>query len=220
MIQITQSDVIVSNDQQVASLREEFERQSCVIIPKLIAPHLLRRIHEYLERSEFYSKSHAFDDSGEVFAKEFAVRSTEPVVHMFYLLLNRPKLFEVIRQITGCPPIGNFVGRIFRRLPVSDHYDSWHSDNGDYRLIGMSINLGTEVYSGGVFQLRDSSSKQIIRQVANTGFGDACLFRLGPDLEHRVTRVEGQIGRTAGAGWFRSQPDCLSVIKTFFSEPG
>ena len=217
MIQITQSGVIVSDSNQIAHLHEEFDRQHCVVIPSLIESHLLQRIvFQYLDRAKFIPNSHG--EEGE-FAKELAVHGAAPVVHLFHLLLNRSELFRVVQQITGCSPIGNFVGRIYRRLPDSDHYDSWHDDIKDHRMIGMSINFSSEVFSGGVFQLRDRQSLQILHQIANTGFGDACMFRIRAGLEHRVTRVEGQVSKTAGAGWFRSHPDTFSVIQSFFSEP-
>jgi hypothetical protein len=38
--------------------------------------------------------------------------------------------------------------------------------------------------------------------VNNTGFGDAILFRISKDLEHRVTEVVGEVAKTAYAGWF------------------
>ena len=48
-------------------------------------------------------------------------------------------------------------------------------------------------------------------QVANTGLGDAIIFRLRSDLEHLATDVEGTIEKTAFAGWFRSSPDFRSI---------
>lgn len=77
----------------------------------------------------------------------------------------------------------------------------------DRRLIGMSINLGSRKYAGGVFQLREHDSKRIIFEIANTGWGDAILFRISSRLDHQVTAVTGNEPRTAFAGWFRSDAE-------------
>jgi hypothetical protein len=90
-------------------------------------------------------------------------------------------------------------------IPALGHYDSWHDDDFQNRLIGMSINLSPIGYEGGLFQMRKRKSDDILAQIANTGFGDALIFRISGDLEHRVAGVEGTEPKTAFAGWF--QPD-------------
>ena len=44
------------------------------------------------------------------------------------------------------------------------------------------------------------------------------VFGLAGELEHRVTDVEGLVLKTAFAGWFRSQPDFLSLRKSASGE--
>ena len=57
------------------------------------------------------------------------------------------------------------------------HSDSWHDDDGDGRMVALSLNLSTNGYRGGVLQIRDKQSGEILHEVANTGFGDAIVFR-------------------------------------------
>ncbi len=103
---------------------------------------------------------------------------------------NHPTLFAYIEQITGCGRIEGFQGRIYcrRAMPGKQHYYPWHND---YRLVGMSINLSPENYAGGILQIRHRLSKQLLSEVANTGFGDGVIFRIASELQHRVTKVEG-----------------------------
>ena len=89
-------------------------------------------------------------------------------------------------------------------LPGGEHEISWHNDLMPGRMVAMSINLTPRPFSGGAFEIREQGSPDVLRQVANTGFGDAVLFRVHPTLQHRVGRVEGEIARTAYAGWFLS----------------
>jgi hypothetical protein len=82
------------------------------------------------------------------------------------------------------------------------------------RLIGMSLNLSRTPFDGAAFQLRDRHSNQMLYEVANTGSGDAIIFRLASHLQHRNTELTGSATKTAFAGWFRShQPDYYSSIR-------
>lgn len=69
----------------------------------------------------------------------------------------------------------------------------------------MSINLGLP-FEGGVLQIARTDADELLAEVANTGPGDAVLFRIAPWLRHRVGSVTGDFSRTAYAGWFRSAP--------------
>jgi hypothetical protein len=77
----------------------------------------------------------------------------------------------------------------------------------------MSINLSRELYSGGRLQIRDHVSGEIVSEVANAGIGDAVIFRLSDRFQHRITDVEGTASKTAFAGWFRAQPDFMSLLR-------
>jgi Rps23 Pro-64 3,4-dihydroxylase Tpa1-like proline 4-hydroxylase len=66
----------------------------------------------------------------------------------------------------------------------------------------MSLNLSPEPFEGGALQIRETDSKKILFEIANTGLGNAVVFRVDPRLEHRVSPVAGKVPRTAFAGWF------------------
>ena len=76
----------------------------------------------------------------------------------------------------------------------------------------MSLNLGPLAYSGGILQLRKRGCEEVLGELPNVTQGNAILFRISPQLEHRITPMEGAEPKTAFAGWFRS--DTLD----FFSE--
>ena len=60
------------------------------------------------------------------------------------------------------------------------------------RVVGMSLNLSREVYSGGVLQIRNRESEALISEAANTGSGDAVIFRLSRDLAASYYRSRRQ----------------------------
>lgn len=183
-------------------LRDTFERDHHVKLPEFLSVGLLDRIRRYIDEGEFSTRVHK--GIGTELSLE---QGKSPALLLF--LTNDPELFEVVRGITGCDRIGLFNGRIYRMMPGPKHTDSWHDDLDGKRLIAMSINLSENPYSGGILELRDDDSKEIVARVANTGLGDAVLFRLAPGLKHRVTPVAGRFPRTAYAGWFETGPDSM-----------
>ena len=205
MIQLTRSGPTLPASADLARLRAQFDRQYCIRLEGFLAPALLRFIHDRLEVAEFTERVHD-DISAELCLQHDAA------LDLLHFLGNDERLFTLVQQLTGCSRIGCFLGRIYRMVPGSGHYDSWHADAIDHRLIGMSVNLGAQRYNGGLFQLRECRSPEILCEVANTGPGDAILFRIANQLVHQVTAVEGTIPKTAFAGWFRSEPEFRSLL--------
>lgn len=186
-------------------LRTQFDTEHCVRLPGFLDAELLSSVQKHIERARFDVRVH----------QNIGVElcSTDDVtLSLLYFVSNDPRLFDVIRQITGCGRIGCFVGRVYRMVPGAGHYDSWHSDTLGNRLIGMSVNLGAHSYDGGVFRLREASSKKSLCETVNTGPGDAIVFRIATHLEHCVTPLEGTMPKTAFAGWFQSEPEFLSLL--------
>lgn len=122
---------------------------------------------------------------------------------LLMFLANMPRFHRLIERITGCRRIANFRGRVYQLQPSTDDRIVWHSDVCDHRLITLSLNLTTQVYRGGTLQIKYRDSDELLQEVRNTGLGDALLMRVANKLRHRVLPVEGDVPRTALAGWFR-----------------
>lgn len=187
-------------------LRGQFDRDRCIRLHSILEPGLLRAIARQIDTATFSRQ--AYKGLGTELCME-----ENPAEQTLVFLANDPQLFRLIRQITGCGPIGCFTGRVYRMVPGSRHHTSWHNDRLEHRIVGMSINLSEQVYSGGIFQLRDSASPHMLYEIANTGFSDAIIFQISPRLEHRVTEVDGSVPKTAFAGWFQSQPDFYARLR-------
>ncbi len=198
MIVLTARGAVVSADRRVRDrLREQFDRDQCVRLSNLIEPGLLETIQGRIDRSHFvpFSHDHIGHDSN---------LADHLTLHILFFITNDPRFLALIREITGCDEIEGFQGRVYRLDPAQSSKDSWHDDMVDDRRVGMSVNLSREPFSGAVFQLRDRRSQRILHEVANTGRGDAIVFRLSRELQHRNTDVTGVAPKTAFAGWFRA----------------
>lgn len=195
-IQLTSTGVAGEVDE--AELREQFSTRHYVRFPQLIAPPLLTHIQTQLRNGNWVPKSH----DG---IKEEIVSVDAVALHLLALLTNREPFLRMIERITGCPALTLFYGRVYRMLPGGVHYDSWHDDlcEEEGRVVAMSINLGEAPYSGGVFRMRDRATQAVLAEVPNTIPGDATVFHISPALQHMVTSVEGDVPKTAYAGWFR-----------------
>lgn len=207
MLQVTRAAFICTEPADaIDAMRLSFDAAHAVRLPAFFGPDLLREVREAVRATRFSDR----EDEG--LARE---RCMEPntVLALLFLIMNDPHLFDVIRRITGCPPIGSFAGRIYSLRSKEGHYDRWHSDVDGRRLIGISVNLGEETFAGGRFELRPACAPQPTWSLANVGPGDAVLFRIADTLQHRVTDVEGDIARVAFAGWFQSHPEFLAVLK-------
>lgn len=197
-IQIQRKDLALDWD-QIGKLSAEFREAHWVRLPRLLEPSILDFLQTRLDNGKWETKTH-----GEI-GEEYIAHDL-PTTSMLHFAMNRPKVRAIIEEITGCASLQWFQGRVYRMVAEAGHHDRWHSDIGNHNEIGMSLNLSRTTFRGGLFMLRDAGSKRVLAAVANTGPGDALVFRISPNLNHRISDLEGTEPKTAFAGWFKSSP--------------
>jgi len=211
VVQLTRTGTQRADAGTLARAREAFEQQQLIRIPGFLAPDLRDTLADLVERAEFKHRIHHDIN----FAVDVSIEDPE-IRWTLIFLMNDPALFDAIRAITGCGPIGYCNPLVYKIVPDAGHFDSWHDDVDGNKMIGMSINLGRQPFSGGVLQIRRHSTEAILHHEHNTGFGDAMLFRIDDGLEHFVTPVTGNVPRLALAGWFQTTPDYREVARKVF----
>jgi hypothetical protein len=197
LIQLTRRGVVFSGSaSDLQALRAQFQRDHSILLPKLIDSDLLATILKRVESAPSVQKE---DDSS---VPESVI--DDPLTHhLFLFLLGIPEFQRLIQRITGCRRIADFQGRIYRYNPTTSGQFVWHTDAYDHRMVTLSLNLTEQKYRGGSLQIRSRGSEEILQEVRNTGLGDALLLHVSKKLVHRVLPVEGDVPRTALAGWFR-----------------
>jgi len=189
------------SEDDIRSLRIGFDASHCIRLPGLLVPDLLAVLLERIERARFEERIHeGIGSNRELWMTDATLAG------IFHVLSNARLLYELVEAVSGCGPVGSFSGRLYRVVPGCGHHDAWHDDMVDGRLVAMSLNLSPEPFQGGVLQIRERATRRIIHQVANTGSGDAIVFRLSHGLQHRITEIQGRAPKTAFAGWFRAAP--------------
>ena len=210
MIQITKSGLVAhETDAELEDLRARFDRQHCLRLRQFFDPALLEMTQRQMERAAFHERVHEHLDPPPV---DLSMEHNA-LLSGLLLLLNDPKLFALVRRITGCAEIGCFTGSVYCMKAALRHSDTWHNDLVEHRLVSMSINMSTGVYSGGVLYLKDTVTGEVVHEVANTGFGDAIIFRLAPNLKHKLSGVDGPVDKVALAGWFKAEPDFQTMMR-------
>lgn len=209
MLQVTRESLVCTEAApSLAAMRRHFDEHHAVHLPRFLHPDLLAFIQRSLRTASFN------DRVDEGIAREQCMADNATLA-MLWLFMNEAPLFDVVQRVTGCAPIEYFNGRVYLLRPDADHYDRWHSDMSDGRRIGMSINLTEGEFQGGAFELRRVTADAAEWSIANTGPGDAILFRIDDNLRHRVTAVVGTVPRVAYAGWFQGGPGLLSLLKGY-----
>src|SRR5262249_32024342 len=200
MIQLPRTGLVASSDAGVRACAGTFARVHCITLTQFVEPRLLRWMSAAVDRATFVPRVHADVDppATDLWLSDHDIRGT------MLLLFNDRALFDFIQRVSGCPPIGSFVGSTYRMTAELGHTDSWHDDVYDGRQVALSLNLSPDGYRGGLLQIREKATGAVVHEVANTGFGDAIAFRLAAPIEHRVTNVEPGPSKTAFAGWFRT----------------
>lgn len=181
-----------------AGLASEFSLRKCLRFRDWLAPCAAARAGELCAKSGFELLETA------VGSREIA--DCKRLNAFLTLLLNRGPLFEFLERVTGKGPIQGFEGRVYRLRPGSAQQLKWHDDKPGQRKLALSISLSGEPYSGGEFQMRSKGRDQLLAREANLRLGEAILFDVDPNLEHRVTAVHPGPSRVAFAGWFLPRP--------------
>lgn len=200
-IQLTRSGAVVNaSPHEIQDLQQQFAEHHCILLPRLIEPFIMGIVAEQVSKARFVPREH----------KGVGLESWIPndaSVGTLRFMMNTPEFLRFIEHVTSIGPVGGFDGRIYRMAVGEGHYDSWHNDMAaEIRLLTLSLNLSREAYEGGELEIRDVNSKQTLFRIANTGFGDAIVFRISHQLEHRVAPVLGTAPKTAYAGWFGPSP--------------
>jgi Coenzyme PQQ synthesis protein D (PqqD)/2OG-Fe(II) oxygenase superfamily len=202
-LSVDRSGLRIAGD--LEGLRRQFAEQPYVELPGFVAPALLSIVERAVNAGDFAHRAHP--GIGEELCLE-----SGPATAACQLVFNDAALLGVVTQIAACSALRCFDGRVYRLEPKAGHYDSWHSDASDDRMVGLSVNLNRDSYAGGALEIRRAVLPEAEYVVPRSGFGSAVLFRISPALRHRVTSVRGAVARTAYAGWFRGSPDFADVF--------
>jgi hypothetical protein len=177
-------------------LTRAFAGHHWVRLPQLLDPDLLESVLGRVAAATFRPRHHVNVDPPSV----DLCMVPDAGSALLELVMNDPRLLELVRRVSDRPDITRFTGFVYRLTPAPGHEHHWHDDDTGDRAVALSLALSS-AFTGGLLHIREKSSGRVIAEVANAVPGDAVLFRVSPHLQHRALPVHtGQ--KTAFAGWF------------------
>jgi hypothetical protein len=188
------------SSEEGAVIRQEFLANNAAVLRGLLGPGTLDLVNRRCSDATFLDK-----DFGEAIGRRGHCSDPATVIAVT-IALNREPLLDMLKSLLVPPPAmphRSITGHVVRHRPDASHELYWHNDMGSpsKRLLGITVNLGDEPYSGGRFQLRTKLDQRITADLALDAPGDAFVFAISKALEHRVTPVTGTVARTVFTGW-------------------
>jgi hypothetical protein len=118
-------------------------------------------------------------------------------------LLERRSFLDWAQEIAGCETLRHATGLVGEMAPASGQGLDWHDDQNDggFRRLAVTVHLSDAPYDGGVFEIREKAASRILFRQPCPPAGTMTLFRIGPQLHHRVTPVERGGPRRVFGGW-------------------
>ncbi len=126
-------------------------------------------------------------------------------------LLGRPALRRWVETVTATAPLAAVGGATARFEAGGGQHLDWHNDlvPGHARMLAVTVNLGTEPYEGGRFEMKRRGAEAAFFAHAHVQPFGALIFAIDKTLMHRVTPVTAGGPRTVFGGWFLSEPPAI-----------
>jgi hypothetical protein len=193
---------IEMRDGELAALRQRFAAEKFLRLPRFFEGDLLSTVSRRLSTARFKERI-----ATRVFPPAVDLKLDDPdLLGLLHFVMNDAAIVRFVAEVSSTAPTG-FVGSVYRIAPGRGHSDSWHSDVDGNRLVALTLNLSEEIFEGGELELREVDQPDPLWKIANTGPGDALLFAIAPNLQHRIRPMEGSTPKTALAGWFCRDAD-------------
>lgn len=205
-LQLTARGPVMHAAAPAAALTDAFLARQVVKLPGFIAPPLLEWVQREVASALWLERKH-----DGMTATELSMQDNT-CLGLLHFLVNDPVVLRFVEHVTRRQPLTAFGGRIYNRIP-GQHQDDWHDDLHPDRQVGLSVNLSSGVYEGGVFELRLADGGRPLGAMANVGFGDAIVFAIADHLQHRVSPLVGTVAKTAFAGWFGGRRDYNRTLR-------
>lgn len=202
-VQIARGQVAIeARAPELAALRARFAAEKCLRLPGFFGGDLLSTVTRRLRSARFRERI-----ATRVVPPAVDLKLEDPdLIGLLHFVMNDAAIVQFVAGVSATEPTG-FVGSVYRIAPGMGHRDSWHSDVDGNRLVALTLNLSEEIFDGGELEMRELDQSEPLWTIANTGPGDAVLFAIAPNLQHRIRPMEGRNPKTALAGWFCRDAD-------------
>ena len=180
------------------SAAEHFAEHRAILCNGAIQRDFLALLFDVLARAEFRSDRVEGLGHREIEKPALAGRAIS-------LALNRRTLLDWIATVARCGRLGSVEGRVVQTALRPDDRLRWHDDledTGTQRRLGITIGLSNQAYDGGLFELREKDMHTALFHHRHVEPGQALIFDVAPDVEHRLCPITAGGPRRVYTGWF------------------
>lgn len=178
------SDTVSFSEDAEASVAAALAERPAVVLTGLLAPALRSMLCPVLRRPFVEQRIEGAPGMRQV------EPGIQPASRALELALRRAPLLRWLERVAGCGPLVHVEGEVAEHRPGGEDYLSWHGDmHKPGRKLALVIDFSEARYEGGIFELRDRQSKQMLIRHHHDQPGSALLFRIAENLEHRVLPV-------------------------------
>ena len=176
-----------------------FLRHRAIECRDLLDPDLLASLLDRCRRGSF-----VVDHVDRLGSRE--VESPQRVGAALNIMLSRPAFLRWVEAVTGRHDLHRVEGRVVQTrangLDALDWHNDTHDDAAGARRLGITVNLSDSAYEGGDFELRLAGTHAMLTRYRHDHVGNALIFDIAGDLEHRVLPVLSGGPRRVFTGWF------------------
>lgn len=184
-------------------LHEQYLREHHVLLPNFLdsfLAHYMRTLFQQAPLDEYYKNQAGKEYVGIDYS------FNEELIKVCNYLTNQERYIEFLSLITGHNDIGRMQGHLYVSDSSAERGYGYHSDHDGNRYFLTSTNISERPYSGGVFTLRNSKTKELFFSVQNNSPGGMLIAKIGDDFEHMVSHVTGDVTRLTLLSWALIEP--------------
>jgi 2OG-Fe(II) oxygenase superfamily len=180
----------------LARARAAFACGNAVTLPSAFDPPLLRTILAISRRGPYVPEY--IDKIGWRTVEEHDVAG-----RALRFALERPEFLRWCEAAAGCETVNLIAGAVAEMAAGTDQGLGWHDDRNDggLRRLAVTVHLSETPYEGGLFEMCEKQSGQLLVRQGALPPGSVMLFRIDKRLRHRVTQVMSGGPRRVFAGW-------------------
>ena len=202
-IRIGATETAVGDALAIERARGIFDRYHAIALADAFAPPLLATLMA-LSRTDPFVADIGVDRIG-----QRSVEMGDRVGNAMRMMLARPAFLRWAAEVAGCEPLDTVSGLVAQMEPGSEDVLGWHDDCATYRFrrIALIVHMSDGPFAGGWFEMGPKKSSELLVRIGHVPAGTILLFRVHPDLRHRVLPVEGGGIRRVFAGWLNAPED-------------
>jgi len=176
---------------ELSKYQKQLSKEGVCVLTNIIPEDLLFLLSTYFQKREFEKRLILQDTASEFTLKE------GPANDKLTAFFNQKKIHNLFSDITG-EKIRYITQRLYyntiETVPLGWHIDTREDHTKTDRIAALRLELSDSPYTGGQFEIEMAKDKKLL--FPQLEYGQAIIFKIEKDFQHRVTQVESGIRKS------------------------